>query len=231
MNKKKFVYLIITSLITVASLYISDQILAVSYMSKVFLKVILFATFPVIYRIGTGENILRLSYVNFFKRAHPKRQRINISIVLGIAIFVVLWIVQLYLLPYIDTSQLVYEFEEKYKINQGNIVYYSIYLVFLNSFLEEFFFRGYIFLGMKRLGYRKSAYVISATLFAVYHIANFKNWLNIGVFILAILGLIVGGCIFNAMDDRQETFLNSWFVHICADVAIVLTGFRVFGIM
>ncbi len=230
MKKANLIYLITASFMTVTALYICDQVLAMRYFHKVLIKIILFAAFPVLYRIRTGENILRLSFVNSMNRV-PKKRRINIAITLGILTFVVLMIAQYFVMPFIDTNQLITEFDEKYRINQSNIIYYSIYLVFLNSFLEEFFFRGFVFLGIKRLGFRKTAYLISASLFAVYHIANFQNWLNLGVITLALSGLFIGGLIFNGMDDRQETFLNSWFVHICADIAIVLMGLVIFEVI
>lgn len=72
------------------------------------------------------------------------------------------------------------------------------------------------------------AYLASSIAFSLYHISNFQNWFNIGVFILVSVGLFIGGMIFDYLDDRDNTFVNSWFVHICADLALVGIGMSLF---
>ena len=230
MTKNKLTYLLSTAIFTIVLLYVSDQIMTLNYMSKIIFKVLLFGVFPIIYVMQTGENILKIS-INNIKGNKINISRLNLGVVLGVFAFIIIIISYIVMNQYIDSAQLILEFQEKYKINNSNIISYSIYLVFVNSFLEEFFFRGFIFLNIKKLGLKKTAYLTSSLLFAVYHIANFKNWFHVGVFIIALLGLFIGGCIFNYLDDKQETFLNSWFVHICADLAIVLIGLNIFEII
>jgi len=230
MNKRNLIYLIVTSLFAIALLYFSDQVMVLNYLSKIALKTVLFVVFPITYIAQTGENVLKSSIFN--RRINkPELRRRNLGAALGILVFIILIVAYIFMKPYIDTDQLILEFQEKYKINKSNLLYYSFYLVFINSFLEEFFFRGFLFLNIKKLGFRKTAYIFSSLLFAVYHIANFQNWFSAPVFVLALAGLFAGGCVFNYLDDQQETFLNSWFVHICADLAIVLIGFYVFGML
>lgn len=230
MMKKKLIYLIATSILAVAVLYFFDQVMTFNYLSKIALKAALFVIFPALYIIKTGENVFKSSIANI-KSRQGKSGGWNAGVLLGAAVFAVILVVYVFMRQYIDSSQLIMEFQEKYKINSGNILYYSFYLVFVNSFLEEFFFRGFLFLNIKHLGFRRTAYAFSALLFAVYHIANFQNWLFPAAFFLALSGLFAGGCLFNYLDDKQETFLNSWFVHICADLAIVLIGLHIFGMI
>jgi membrane protease YdiL (CAAX protease family) len=230
MKEKKLIYLIGISMMIIGVLYVADQILTLNYLSKIILKFILFSTFPIVYSLKTRDDIFKSSFKNFFKQKNHG-SRFNVNILLGLSVFLLILVTYVFLRPFIDTGQLVQEFNDKYEINKSNLVYYSLYLVFINSFIEEFFFRGFIFLNLKKAGLRKIGYFISALLFAVYHISNIQNWLYISVFLLALLGLFVGGLIFNYLDDKEETFLNSWFVHICADLAIVLIGFHIFGII
>lgn len=230
MRNKKLMYIFFIAILTTFLLYISDQVLSLNYMTKAGMKLILFSVFPIIYFIQTGENVLKESLLNIRKNK-VNIPRMKLSFFLGIFVFCAIIGAYVILQQYIDNDQLIIEFEKKYKINRNNIIYYSLYITFINSLLEEFFFRGFLFLNIKRLGYRKTAYIISSIIFAIYHIANFQNWFLIGVFIIAIAGLFIGGCIFNFLDEEQETFLNSWFVHICADLGIVLIGLRIFGII
>lgn len=227
MKNKKMLYLILSTVIVVMLLYITDQVMSLSYNTKIIVKLMLFVSFPLVYTLMIKESVVKTSWINY----RNKEKKSMLSIVLGVLVFAIIIVAYIIMKPYIDTEVMVKEFQDKYKINESNVIYYSIYLVFVNSFLEEYFFRGFVFLHMKKLGFRKFAYFFSACAFAVYHIANFQNWMFIYAFILALIGLIVGGYIFNYLDDEQETFINSWFVHICADLAIALIGMNIFGLI
>ena len=107
----------------------------------------------------------------------------------------------------------------------------GIYITLGNSFLEEFFFRGFIFLNLYNQGYKKIAYIYSSLLFGVYHIAIFKTWFSPLLTVLALLGLVIAGIVFNWIDTKSENFINSWIVHILADSAIIIIGMGMFGII
>ncbi len=226
MKNKRLIYIIISAVITIGLLYIVDQVLTFNYITKIGVKFLLFSLFPTIYILKTKDNFLKESIKNRRKTA-----KINLSIILGIVIFLVIIIAFVLLEQHIEIGILIDEFESKYQIDKSNIIFYGLYLSFINSLLEEFFFRGFIFLNLKKLNLRKLAYFISSAAFAIYHIANIQNWFSIGLFLFVTVGLFVGGYIFNYLDDKDNTFLNSWFVHICADLAIILIGFRLFGIL
>lgn len=86
-------------------------------------------------------------------------------------------------------------------------------------------------MNLYELKFKKTAYVYSSLLFALYHIAIFKSWFNIWLILLALTGLISVGFIFNFIDTKSNNFINSWIVHILADMAIMLIGMKMFGII
>lgn len=86
MIKNKLKYLVVSSILIVAFLYIFDQVMILSYMNKIFLKMILFTIFPMIYIIKTGENILKSSLRNL-KRDKLDKHRLNLGLVLGFIVF------------------------------------------------------------------------------------------------------------------------------------------------
>ena len=107
----------------------------------------------------------------------------------------------------------------------------AIYISFVNSMLEEFFFRGYAFLILKTECGRLFAYIFSSSLFAFYHVGMTSGWFNPLIYILSMLGLFIGGCIFNLLNERMLSILPSWLVHMCANFAINTIGFILFGII
>ncbi len=84
-----------------------------------------------------------------------------------------------------------------------------------------------MFLNIKKLGYKKLGYILSSLLFAIYHISNINGWFTGFTFVLSLIGLFIGGVIFSYLDDKKDTFLNSYIIHICADLAIVIIGYIV----
>jgi membrane protease YdiL (CAAX protease family) len=115
------------------------------------------------------------------------------------------------------------EFKNKYELTGFKFFAASAYLVVVNAFLEEYFFRGFIFFNIKN---RNLAYVFSSLAFSIYHISNFKNWFsNDFLVILPLGGLILSGVLFNYLDEKSGDIYNSYIPHFFADLAIVIIGF------
>ena len=107
-------------------------------------------------------------------------------------------------------------------VNKSNFLYVAVYISLVNSMMEEFFFRGFVF---KNLSGKKTAYVFSSLLFAAYHTAMMIGWFDIYVFLLVMLGLTVGGIMFNILNEKFSTVYVSWIVHMFANFAINTIGF------
>ncbi len=116
-------------------------------------------------------------------------------------------------------------------VTRDNFVFVSLYISFVNSLLEEFFFRGFAFLTLKKLSTRRFAYLFSAAVFSLYHVAMMIGWFSVEVFVIVLAGLFAGGLIFNFLNEKSGTIYPSWFVHMFANFAINTIGFMLFGIL
>ena len=116
-------------------------------------------------------------------------------------------------------------------ITAENFLYVSLYISLMNSFLEEFFFRGYGFITLKKYTSRRFAYIFSSVIFAIYHVGMLVDMFNIWTSLLLLVGLIIGGCIFNYLNEANDNIYPSWFVHMFANFAINTIGFILFGIL
>ena len=88
--------------------------------------------------------------------------------------------------------------------------------------LEEFFFRGFAFLALsKRI---KGASLFSAVAFSLYHTAMMLGWFPPLLFALALIGLTIGGMLFNWLDKTNGTIYTGWLVHMFANFAINTVG-------
>lgn len=211
------------SIIICGGFYSVEQFTELNYLFTTGCKIVLFGVIPYIiyYKI---ENT---SPMKIIKRSSNKNS-IKLGIILGTMIIVIIWTTYFIVKSYIDLDLIAKELMGSNLITPKNFPFVALYITFGNSFLEEFFFRGFIFLQIHSKGYKKLAYIFSSGLFAVYHVAIFKTWFNPWLIALALFGLFIGGLIFDYINLKSKSILNSWIVHICADISIMVIGFIMF---
>ncbi len=120
-----------------------------------------------------------------------------------------------------DYAALVESLSADQKVNADSFAGVAFYISFCNSFLEEFLFRLVAFVQLSRYASRKTAYLFSSVLFAVYHIGMIGTSFPPVLLVLALAGLTAGGLIFDCVDHKNGTLYNSWTVHMFADFAIM----------
>lgn len=134
------------------------------------------------------------------------------------------------LAPWLDLSAVTANLEAKEGITAGLFPFVALYISLGNSLLEEFFFRGFAFLGLRESGHTKLAWGFSALAFALYHVAIMDGWFAPPLFLLLTAGLMAAGLFFNRL-DRNGSLWPSWLVHMGANLAINAIGLHLFGIL
>lgn len=225
MRNKKNTWVIITLIIiSCVIMAIVDGVIQPGYAVKSAVKIVLFLALPLIYsHFDKSLNIKSLFKID--KRSLVK------SICLGIPVYAIIVVGYLLLKDVFDFSAITGALTDGVGVNRDNFVFVSLYISFINSLLEEFFFRGFAFLSLKKLVSRKFAYILSASAFALYHIAMMIGWFSPLLFILVMLGLFAGGVIFNYLNEKSENIYTSWLVHAFANFGINTVGFILFGII
>jgi len=224
MGKK---YIILSSLIACILLYLVEQVLVVSYLVKTVIKVLFFIFIPYVY----NKTIIKQNLLKTINYKKTDKHHLKMGFILGLLCFFIILATYYLFSNIIDLQSISKNLQSKSKISASSFIYVGLYITFGNSFLEEYFFRGFIFLNLYEHKSKKLAYVYSSMLFGLYHIAIFKAWFNIELVVLALIGLISIGFIFNWLDTKSKNFVNSWIVHILADSAIIIIGLRMFGII
>jgi membrane protease YdiL (CAAX protease family) len=226
-RKNYSLYVIISSLIACGVLYYIEQGIGVSYIIKTGIKLLLFILVPLFYIFFKREEHTYIVSGN----AAKSKPSLLVGLFSGILFFGILLISYYILQSYIDFAPIISELETKLKVTPANFIAVGLYITLGNSFIEEFFFRGFVFLNLYRTEHKVLAYLFSSLLFALYHIMIFRNWFTLPLFGLAVLGLTVVGLLFNWMDTKSNNFVNSWIAHMLADTAIILIGLKMFGIV
>lgn len=213
-------FAIIYSLFACSLLFVFEQVIDVTYGVKTGLKVLLFAILPLVF-------MLKMRSFTLFKNVDKKG--LLLGLVCGIISFSVVIGAYLIFQDVIDTTSILQSLEEK-NITASVFIFIGLYITFGNSFLEEYFFRGFIFFSLVEKN-KWLAYLFSSGLFALYHLAMIAGWFNLPLTLLSLLGLFIIGLVFNFLNQKSKNMLNSWMVHIFADIAIILIGFHLFGII
>ena len=136
----------------------------------------------------------------------------------------------LLLSPWLDLSAIPENLAAKEGITRETFPLAAAYITLCNSLLEELFFRGFGFLTLYRLGYRRLAYAFSALAFALYHVAITDGWGAPGLIFLMVAGLTAAGLLFSWL-DRDGSLRPSWLVHMGANLGTNAVGFILFGIL
>lgn len=221
-NKKKSIMLIV--LLGCFIMGFIDTVIRPEYFMKSFIKIILFSMMPIIYSKYNKE----LDLASLFKV--KSKNEIFIAISSGTLVFTIIFGAYLLIGKFFDFSKVVASLSDNVGVTIDNFIFVAIYISFINSLLEEFFFRGFAFLKLKEVASRRFAYIFSSLAFALYHVAMMIGWFDISLFLLTIIGLFIGGLIFNYFNERYKNIYVTWLIHMFANFAINYIGFILFNI-
>ena len=223
---KRNISIMISVLIFSLAITLIDAFVQPNYFIKIPIKIVFFLALPMMFFVKYKEE-----FENFKKLFVFKKGGIIKALILGVGVYAVILLGFLFTRNIIDYSNVTSSLTEGMGITAENFIYVSLYISLMNSFLEEFFFRGYGFITLKKYTSRRIAYIFSSSIFAVYHVGMLIGMFHFGALIILLLGLIAGGCIFNYLNELNDNIYPSWFVHMFANFAINTVGFILFGVL
>ncbi len=219
---KKAVAIIALTCFACGVMAIIDAVIQPGYLVKSLIKIVLFLIIPFLYSIWDKELQLKKLFI-------PQKKGLIKAFLMGIGVYLVIIGAYFLFRNVFDFSSLTNSLTESTGVSRENFLFVAIYISFANSLLEEFFFRGFGFICAKRNMPRALAYVISSLAFAAYHIAMMIGWFDWPVVLLALIGLFLGGMIFNYFNEKYENIYLSWLIHMFANFAINTIGFILFN--
>ena len=219
MNKKIYIPILVIFACVIMGLI--DAVIQPGYVAKSAVKLVLFLLIPALYILFAKDR-------NVFKMFKADKKGILFAFLLGGIIYAVILGAYFLFRNIFDFSALTKSLGETTGVNGSNFIWVAIYISFVNSLLEEFFFRGFAFLRLKTILSKRFAYIFSSLAFALYHIAMMIGWFGIPVILISLAGLFAGGMIFNRFDDDKNSIYLSWLVHMFANFSINTIGFILF---
>jgi uncharacterized protein len=188
------------------------------YVTKALLKILTFSLVPLIYfKVMNKMSIRSLFQV--------KPSDLRIALILGCGLYTMILLIYFLLGNFIDLSLVRKILEDNFGSGTLNFVPIAFYIAIINSFLEEFFFRGFAYLALLKVSSKGFASIFSSIMFAFYHVflmfGLFQFWLYLG----ALGVMIIAGTLFNTLDHRSQSITPSWLFHSLTNWGINTIGF------
>lgn len=222
----KSIYIISALFVFSLAVTYIDAFVHPPYFSKIPIKILFFLVLPALYFVRNKE-----AFTDFKALFRFRKKGLGLSILLGVGIYAVI-VGGFFLTRNIfDYSGITKNLTSGMGITKDNYIYVAVYISFMNSFLEEFFFRGFGFITMKKYTNRVFAYIFSPILFAFYHVGMTANMFEPVLLALVMTGLVAGGLIFNFLNEKNENIYSSWFTHMFANFAMHTVGFVLFSMV
>ncbi len=204
--------------------YLCSQVLALSYWWAALAKVTLFSALPLwslLHQKGTPG-------LRPFFSLRTSCKGLALGLIFGLLAAGIILAGFVLVGPLLDQGAIVQAIVQTAGVNRYTYPLLALYVSFGNSFLEEFFFRGFLFLSLREEIGAIPAHGISAGLFSLYHMSMLGIALSPLLVAGMLLALFVAGLFFNVLDSRSGNLLNAWLVHILADLAITGIGCYLF---
>ena len=201
---------------------IIDAVIQPGYAIKSAIKLVLFLLIPLTYAFFNPN-------CNIKKLLETDKKDLIPALISGLGVYIIVVGAYFIFRNIFDFSALTGSLNKTTGVNKSNFIWVAIYISFVNSLLEEFFFRGFTFLTLKNTFRKSFAYIFSSLAFALYHIAMMIGWFGIPVILISLVGLFAGGMIFNKFDEKSGTIYLSWLIHMFANFATNTIGFILFA--
>ena len=202
------------ALIALVSVFIIEQFIKPGYAVKSFFKVLFLAGAILLYSLLTHNKIVET--INFRKLRNFRTLLYSVAFCFaGMALVFVIFY------RFLDLDAIRASLVTKENLTRENCRYVFTYIIICNSFLEEAFFRGYVTGIFEN---HKVGAVVSAVLFALYHIGIVATWFDPLIFIICISGLAIVGLFLQWLCDNFGSVKASWIAHASANVAINIIG-------
>lgn len=222
--KKKLYIILSIFLFSVIVTYV-DAVIKPNYFIKILVKIFFFLGLPILYFVVNKNEI-----EDFKKLFVFKKEGLLKALLLGVVVYVSIVIGYFITRNFIDYSNVTTNLVGSMGITKENFIYVTLYVSLLNSFLEEFFFRGLGFITLKKYTGRRFAYTYTSIFFAIYHAGMMIGSFDLITYILMLIGLFIGGCVFSYVNEKSNNIYHSWFVHMFTNFGINTVGFILFNL-
>lgn len=229
MKPIKISLLLLTAFLPAGVLFLIQYFFEATYLTSSFYKIIFLL--PIVYRVffyrKTWKQAIThdFSFVKFKKSImHALGWGLLFSAIYASAFFLFKDILPM--------QEIIAQLNNAAAITAANIIWIGLYIIVINSVLEEFFWRGFFFNEVHNLCGWFLGYVITGIGFTLYHVVYFYQWFLEGwLFALAVIGLFGYSLFMCMIFQKYRDLFTCWVIHAFVDVVQISIALMIFGII
>jgi len=111
----------------------------------------------------------------------------------------------------------------------GAVDHFYLFATFLcvgNSAMEEYYWRWFVYRGLRQFMPIAPAVVLSAIGFTLHHVVVLSAYFpSAGLVALLNIGVFAGGCVWAVLYERIRSLLSPWISHALVDAAIMAVAY------
>jgi membrane protease YdiL (CAAX protease family) len=111
-------------------------------------------------------------------------------------------------------------------LNRANYWAFGICLAVLHSLLEEYYWRWFVFGGLRQLMPAGLAHALAGAAFMGHHVVVVLQFFPVPLALFLSFSIGLGGVIWSGMYVRQGSLLGVWLCHIIVDFGILTIGYQ-----
>ncbi|MCL2888583.1 MAG: CPBP family intramembrane metalloprotease [Elusimicrobia bacterium] len=170
--------------------------------------------------------VLGISKIKEFPKAlKPDRQDILLGLLSALFIFILF-----YLLLHTPLWRFIEEGKTAVisKVNNFNIgrhfLLYSLIISFVHSMVEEYYWRWFVFGGLKKFFRGGAAHIMAALAFSLHHFVVCVYYFPLITAVILTFAVFCGGMLFSTLYNRKGLLPGAWIAHAAADICIFYAG-------
>ncbi len=107
---------------------------------------------------------------------------------------------------------------------------FALFLSIIHSWIEEFYWRWFVYGNLRRLTRPWIAHVAAAIGFSAHHIVVLSQFFRLDMAVFLGVNVGIGGWLWSVLYARQGTLLGAWISHLIVDLGIMWLGAKLMGL-
>lgn len=103
---------------------------------------------------------------------------------------------------------------------------FGMFIAVVHSWLEEYYWRGFVFGHLRRLVPVWAAHLLAALAFMAHHVVVLHTFFPGPMAWLLSAGVATGGLVWSILYQRHGTLLGAWVSHLVVDVVVIVIGWQ-----
>ncbi|MCD4702565.1 MAG: CPBP family intramembrane metalloprotease [Candidatus Aegiribacteria sp.] len=121
----------------------------------------------------------------------------------------------------IDTSSMT-ETLNRWDLDSGNLFVFLFMMIVGNSILEEIYWRGYVFAGLRKLTGPRNTVVLTALFYTSYHLITTITLFSVADGLLLSASIFLVGAFWACLRIKYESIIPAVISHLLADLGLML---------